>query len=946
MKVLVLNRQRLADLDYPGLLGPRAEVVVVTGPAAIDAEADLRCYVEVVVMDDFAESPLVERRVIELHQRHRFDRIVALAERDVLRAARLRQKLGVAGQTVHSAIAYRDKLVMKQTLAAVGMTLAAFAAVDSAASLFDFAERIGFPVVVKPRTEAGSVGVHILRSAAELDAYVQAEPAFRSDADAQLLAEEYVEHELCLIDGIAVDGKLPWSWASAMSSMMGHVTGEPLTSQVLAANDPLVAPLRGLAEEAVAILPALDLSIIHAEVFRTPDGRLVFNEIASRLGGAKIGTMMAHAFGIGPVQAYLRGVAELGSLSLPPAVPQQLAGFAMIRPTPGRLLSIPEDCPVPGVVEYRRTAQAGSIIVPAVSGVSSVASIVTVGGEPAEVAGRLAEAVRWFDATTVIEPMVAAQVPAEACRSPEPDRGVQLIAGAGKCGSSDIGLSSFSGCFRGRRLIRMTLDVHMVDDVRTVRHLIGGHVVDAGSGEMFETRDPHDDTLLGTVARGTAADAQAAITAARTAFDEGPWPRMSPKERQKILHAVADAVDAHRDELAMLETRDAGKIIRQSLHGEMPRVAYNLRFFADYAAMAADEAYPDGGLLSYTLHPPAGVVSAISPWNAPLMLATWKLAPALAFGNTTILKPAPQTPLTAARFAELALAAGLPEGVLNVVHGFGGDEVAGPLTSDARVDRITFTGSTATGRVIMAVAAANLTPVSAELGGKSATIVFADADLDVAVPESIKAAFAGNGQVCFAGSRLFVQREILPKFLERFVAAARKIIIGDPKNLLTDMGPLIEQRHLDKVHGYVELAGHEGGEIVLGGARLDSVDYARGFYYPPTVVTGLHNDTRTAQEEIFGPVETVIPFDTEDEVMRLANSTAYGLSGILFTIDVDRAHRMAARWKAGTVWINTCFERDLRLPFGGEGISGVGREGGQYSREFFTEPRAVMIRIR
>jgi aminomuconate-semialdehyde/2-hydroxymuconate-6-semialdehyde dehydrogenase len=898
MKILVLNRQRLADMDYPGLLGPRAEVVVVTAPSAIDAEADLRCYAEVVVMDDFAESPLVERRLIELHQRHLFDGIVALAERDVLRAARLRQKLGIAGQTVDSAIAYRDKLVMKQALAEAGMNLAAFAAVDSVGSLFDFAERVGFPIVVKPRTEAGSVGVHILRSAAELDVYVQAEPALRSDVDAQLLAEAYVEHDLFLIDGIAVDGKLAWFWPSAMSSMMGHLTGEPLTSQVLAADDPLVAPLRGLAEEAVAALPPLDLSLIHAEVFRTPDGQLVFNEIASRLGGAKIGTMLAHAFGIGHVQAYLRGVGEPDSLSLPPGVPQQLAGFAMIRPTPGRLVSIPQDCPLPGVVEYRRIAEAGSIIAPAVSGVTSVASIVTVGGEPAEVADRIRAAVRWFDAATVIEPNLLPRTP------------------------------------------------KLVDDVRAVRHLIGGHLVDAGSGETFETRDPHDDTLLGTVARGTAADAQAAITAARTAFDEGPWPWMSPKERQKILHAVADAVDSHRDELAMLETRDAGKIIRQSLHGEMPRVAHNLRFFADYAAMAADEAYPDGGLLSYTLHPPAGVVSAISPWNAPLMLATWKLAPALAFGNTAILKPAPQTPLTAARFGELALAAGLPEGVLNVVHGFGGDEVAGPLTSDARVDRITFPGSSATGRAIMAAAAANLTPVSAELGGKSANIVFADADLDVAVPESIKAAFAGNGQVCFAGTRLFVQREILPEFLERFVAAAKRIVIGDPKSFLTDMGPLIEQRHLDKVHRYVELAGREGGEIVLGGARLDSVACAGGFYYPPTVVTGLRNDSRTAQEEIFGPVETVIPFDTEDEVIRLANSTAYGLSGILFTRNLDRAHRLAARWKAGTVWINTYFERDLRLPFGGEGISGVGREGGQHSREFFTEPRAVMIRIR
>ncbi len=479
-----------------------------------------------------------------------------------------------------------------------------------------------------------------------------------------------------------------------------------------------------------------------------------------------------------------------------------------------------------------------------------------------------------------------------------------------------------------------------------VRHLINGASVPAAGGETFDTRDPHDNTVLAAVARGGAEDARAALTAARTAFDEGPWPRMTPRERARVLHAVADAVEAHGEELAQLETRDAGKIIRVTRHADIPRVAHNLRFFADYASFAADSAYPDGPLLSYTLHPPAGVVSAISPWNAPLMLATWKLAPALAFGNTAVLKPAPQTPLTAARFGEIALEAGLPEGVLNIVHGFGGDEVAGPLTSDPRVDRITFTGSTATGVKIMAAAAANLTPVSAELGGKSANIVFDDADLDVAVPESIKAAFAGNGQVCFAGTRLFVQRGILEEFLARFTEAAAKIVVGDPKDPASDMGPLIEQRHLDKVHGYVELAAEEGGEIIAGGARMTAAGLADGFYYTPTIVTGLSNDSRTAQEEIFGPVESVIPFDTEEEAITLANASRYGLSGILFTRDLDRAHRLAARWRAGTVWINTYFDRDLRLPFGGEGASGVGREGGQYSREFFTEPRAVMVRVR
>jgi aminomuconate-semialdehyde/2-hydroxymuconate-6-semialdehyde dehydrogenase len=489
-------------------------------------------------------------------------------------------------------------------------------------------------------------------------------------------------------------------------------------------------------------------------------------------------------------------------------------------------------------------------------------------------------------------------------------------------------------------------DSRITPDVMEVRHLIGGEWRGASDGNTFESHDPHDGSLLAVVPRGTADDGAAAIGAARKAFDDGPWPSMPPRERAKILHAVADRVDEHREELALLETRDGGKTIAQSLYAEIPRVAHNLRFFADYVAIAASEAYPDGDLLSYVLHPPAGVVAAISPWNAPLMLATWKVAPALAFGNTAVLKPAPQTPLTAYRFAQLALEAGLPEGVLNVVHGFGGEAVAGPLTADSRVDRITFTGSSATGVKILQAAAINHTPVSAEMGGKSANIVFADADLDVAVPMSIRAIFGGNGQVCLAGSRLLVQNTIMDDFLMRFTDEAKSLTVGDPKDPSSFMGPLIEQRHLDKVHGYVELAQEEGGKLVTGGSRLTDDARARGFYYPPTVITGLTNESRTAREEIFGPVETILGFDTEEEALRIANDSPYGLAGMLFTQNLDRAHRMAARWRAGTVWINTFFDRDLRLPFGGEGISGLGREGGQYSRDFFTEPRAVTLRLR
>jgi len=475
--------------------------------------------------------------------------------------------------------------------------------------------------------------------------------------------------------------------------------------------------------------------------------------------------------------------------------------------------------------------------------------------------------------------------------------------------------------------------------MEVIRHVIDGREVESADGQRFVSINPWTRQPWAEVALGGREDVARAVTAARRAFDEGPWPRLGYKERGIILHRLADLIERHCDELSQADTRDMGKPITDMRTKDVPRAALNFRFFADFARLAAAESFPtDTGHHIYTRYEPAGVVAAITPWNFPLMLETWKIAPALAWGNTVVLKPAEDSPASATLLAKLALEAGMPPGVLNVVHGFGPESAGQFLVESPGIDRITFTGESATGRVIMQAAARRLVPVSLELGGKGANLVFADADLEKAVPWSIQAIFSNAGQVCLAGSRLLVEAPIYEEFLERFVAAAQALKIGDPMDPATQIGPLASEQHFRKVSSYFEVIERDGGKIVTGGV-------GEGWIVRPTVVVDLPVTSRAWREEIFGPIVVVTPFRNEEEAIRLANDTPYGLNAMLFTENVRRAHRVAAALKAGTVWVNCFFIRDLRAPFGGVGDSGVGREGGLFSREFFTEPKAVVMEI-
>ncbi|MFE0589962.1 aldehyde dehydrogenase [Micromonospora echinospora] len=471
-----------------------------------------------------------------------------------------------------------------------------------------------------------------------------------------------------------------------------------------------------------------------------------------------------------------------------------------------------------------------------------------------------------------------------------------------------------------------------------VAHVIDGELVESVRGDRFESVDPWTRAPWTEVALGGHADVDRAVRAARVAADQGPWPRMGHTERGRLLHRLADLIVGNGDLLARTDTTDMGRPVSQTLARDVPRAAANFRFFADHARLTPAEALPsDHGHHAYTRHEPAGVVAAIAPWNLPLMLASWKIAPALAWGNTVVLKPAEQSPASAAVLARLALEAGIPPGVLNVVHGYGPDGAGQALTEHPGVDRITFTGESATGRAVSTAAARGLVPVSLELGGKNPALVFADADLDSAVRTAAEGAFGNAGQMCLSGSRIFVERAVYGEFVERLHAAGRAMTAGDPGDPATEIGPLASAEHHRKVSDHLTRARADGCRVYGGEGS--------GWLVRPAVLTDVPRDAPVQTREVFGPVATVTPFDHEEEAVGLANDTPFGLSATVCTTDLSRAHRVAARLRAGTVWVNCFFVRDLRAPFGGVGASGVGREGGLFSRDFFTEPKAVVVDV-
>jgi aminomuconate-semialdehyde/2-hydroxymuconate-6-semialdehyde dehydrogenase len=472
-----------------------------------------------------------------------------------------------------------------------------------------------------------------------------------------------------------------------------------------------------------------------------------------------------------------------------------------------------------------------------------------------------------------------------------------------------------------------------------IANFIGGEFAAPRSGAYFDDINPATGGVIAAIPDSDERDVDDAVRAANAAFPA--WSRTSAAERSNLLLKLAALIEQNLDDLARLESIDNGKTISLAKRLDIPRAVANFRFFATAILHQSSDAHVmDAAAINYTLRQPLGVVGLISPWNLPLYLLSWKIAPAIASGNTCVAKPSELTPLTANRLAELSIEAGIPPGVINIVHGYG-NKAGRALTCHEDVAAISFTGGTVTGAAVAANAAPRFKKLSLELGGKNPNLIFADADLDDAIATSIRSSFWNQGEICLCGSRIFVERSIHDEFVTRFADAAKKLRIGDPLDDSTDVGALISEAHLQKVMGYIDLAGTEGGTIVAGGHRLDRP----GYFIEPTVITGLNCDCRVLQEEIFGPVVTITPFDTEAEAVSFANSTRYGLSATVWTRDLSRAHRLAASLDAGTIWINCWLLRDLRVPFGGMKESGVGREGGFESLNFFTEAKNVCVKI-
>ncbi len=476
-----------------------------------------------------------------------------------------------------------------------------------------------------------------------------------------------------------------------------------------------------------------------------------------------------------------------------------------------------------------------------------------------------------------------------------------------------------------------------------IKNFIDGQFVEPVGRKYLDNIEPATGKPYSQVADSDARDVDLAVASAEKAFAD--WSKTPAQERSQFLLRIADLIERDLEKLSRAESIDTGKPLSLARSLDIPRAASNFRFFATAILHTENEAHvTDGVAFNYTLRQPRGIAGLISPWNLPLYLLSWKIAPAIAVGNTAIAKPSELTPMTAYLLCEIAQKAGLPNGVLNVVHGTG-PNVGAAITAHPKIDTISFTGGTVTGKKVAEAAAPMFKKVSLELGGKNPNIVFADADLDAAIAGSVRSSFANQGQVCLCGSRVFVERSAYKDFVDRFIDKASQLKIGDPLDEKTEQGAIVNKAQLDKVKFCVDLAQKEGGKIALGGKAPESInDRCRdGYFFPPTVITGLPVSCRTNREEIFGPVVTITPFDNEDEVIGYANDTDYGLASSVWTQNLNRAHRVAEQIHTGTVWVNCWLVRDLRVPFGGMKASGVGREGGTEALHFFTEAKNICI---
>lgn len=479
--------------------------------------------------------------------------------------------------------------------------------------------------------------------------------------------------------------------------------------------------------------------------------------------------------------------------------------------------------------------------------------------------------------------------------------------------------------------------------MKIIKNYINGTFIDAENGGFIDNVEPATGQVYAKIPQSDSADVEKAVIAAKEAYTI--WSNMPKEDRSSIMMKVARGIENRMEEFVHAESRDNGKPLKLAAHVDIPRAVSNFEFFATGILHFSSEShYMEGVGVNYTLRKPIGIVGCISPWNLPLYLFTWKIAPALAAGNCVIAKPSEITPMTAYLLSEVCKEAGMPDGVLNIVHGYG-HEVGDAMVRHKDIKAISFTGGTQTGKTIASIAAPMFKKLSLELGGKNPNIIFADCDFDDMLSTTMRSSFANQGQICLCGSRIFIERPIYEKFRNAFVEKVKNAKVSYPEDPQAHLGAVVSEAHMNKVLSYVELAKEEGGTLLTGGERVILPSpYQNGFYLAPTVIEGLSFDCRVNQEEIFGPVVTIMPFDTEEEVIAMANSTEYGLSATVWTSNLKRAHRMADQLQSGIVWLNSWLVRDLRTPFGGMKASGVGREGGWEALRFFTEAKNVFIK--